>query len=137
MKHLVFLELFAGSGRLAAEILKLGYRALSLDILNRAREDHLDPTFQRVIIGWLTSGCIAGLWLGTPCTTWTCALRRPLRSSDAPFGVSDLSEPERERLRIGNATFLFSIVIIKICVAANIPVFLENHLRRSCVGLLR
>ncbi|CAK0890227.1 unnamed protein product, partial [Prorocentrum cordatum] len=63
MKHLVFLELFAGSGGIAAAIQKLGYRALSFDLLNNPRDDHLDPTFQKVIVGWLTSGCIAALWL--------------------------------------------------------------------------
>ncbi|CAK0842032.1 unnamed protein product, partial [Prorocentrum cordatum] len=126
MKHLVFLELFAGSGRIAAAIQKLGYRALSFDLLNNPRDDHLDPTFQKVIVGWLTSGCIAALWLGTPCTTWARALRRPLRSSADPLGVHDLSEFELERLRIGNATFFFSVMLIRLRIASNIPVFPEN-----------
>ncbi|CAK0859688.1 unnamed protein product [Prorocentrum cordatum] len=53
-------------------------------------------------------------------------LHKPIRSSDMPFGVPDLSEAEKERIRIGNASFMFSVVLIKMCISLNVPVFLEN-----------
>ncbi|CAK0794828.1 unnamed protein product [Prorocentrum cordatum] len=97
-----------------------------LHAMAKVSEDHLNPALEKVIVGWLTSGCIVALWLGTPCAAWTRALRRLLRSSSAPFGVDGLTGAELERLRIGSATFLSSIVLINICFAADIPVFLEN-----------
>ena len=54
-------------------------------ILNRFGKDVdvLDSTMPMIIRGWITSHCVAGVWLGTPCSSWPMA-RRPPR---APPGV--------------------------------------------------
>ena len=65
----MFLELFAGRGRISQRIRDMGYGCLDLDIAQGATEDHLTSTFEAVVRGWLLSKAIVGLWLGTPCTT--------------------------------------------------------------------
>ena len=50
--------------------------------------------------GTVESGVIIGAWLGSPCTTWSRALREPLRS--------------------------ISIQVITACVRLGILVYLEN-----------
>ena len=69
-----------------------------------------------------------GVFLGTPCTSWSRALRRALRSRACPMGIasSELSAVEQSRLANGNASFLFSCRIIDLCIRCGVPVMLEN-----------
>ena len=124
--RLVFLELFAGVGHVAQALRKAGHAAVAFDILQSPLEDHCSADFKAVLKGWLSSRAIAGVWLGTPCTTWSQALRKPLRSRRRPLGLPGLSDSERQRLRVGSATFKFTIWVIELCIAYNIPVLLEN-----------
>ncbi|CAK0904820.1 unnamed protein product, partial [Prorocentrum cordatum] len=69
LRSLLFLELFGGCGRVAASAQAMGHAALSLDINGSPLENHLTPTFLNRILGWIASGAIARIWLGTPCST--------------------------------------------------------------------
>eukprot|EP00959_Pyramimonas_sp_CCMP1952_P449151 9404783-Pyramimonas_sp.AAC.1 len=80
----------------------MGYAALSLDINASPLENHLTPAFFNRILGWISGGVIAGARLGTPCSTWTRALRTPLRTEQCPDGRPDLSPEQRGKLDIGN-----------------------------------
>ena len=122
----IFLELFGGTGKVAKAWRALGFAALSLDVLNGPMEDHLARAFEDVIVGWIRGGVVLGFVLGTPRTTWTRALRRPLRDAAEPMGKSHLNDSELARLKVGNATFHFSCRIIARCRALGIPVLLEN-----------
>ena len=126
MRRFAFLELFAGGAHLSGALRDAGYAVVSLDIRNGALEDHLHPAFWGVIRGWLQGGVIIGVWLGTPCTTWSRALRRPLRSIEAPMGLEDLSPSELSRLQVGNDTFRLSVRVLDTCVRLGIPAYLEN-----------
>ncbi|CAK0824461.1 unnamed protein product [Prorocentrum cordatum] len=122
----LFLELFAGQGRISQRIRDLGYGCLDLDLVHGACEDHLRTTFESVVRGWLLSKASVGLWLGTPCTSWSQALRDPLRSSRFPMGKPGLSGPRLDRLRVGNRSFHLSCRLIRLCIQIGCPVFLEN-----------
>ncbi|CAK0872053.1 unnamed protein product [Prorocentrum cordatum] len=122
----LFLELFAGQGRISKRIGDLGYGCLDLDLAHGACEDHLHTTFESVVRGWLLSKAIVGLWLETPCTSWSQALRDPLRSSRFPMGKPGLSGARLDRLRVGNRSFHFSCRLIRLCIQIGFPVFLEN-----------
>eukprot|EP00959_Pyramimonas_sp_CCMP1952_P342789 7181394-Pyramimonas_sp.AAC.1 len=67
-------------------------RDSSLDWAHGAVEDHLRPAFLRVVKGWITSNALYGVFLGTPCTSWSRAVRIGLRTSREPMGTPDLSE---------------------------------------------
>ncbi|CAK0813303.1 unnamed protein product, partial [Prorocentrum cordatum] len=102
LKSLLFLELFGGCGRVAASAQAMVYAALSLDINASPLENHLTPAFLNRILGWISSGVTAGVWLGTPCSAWTRALRAPLRTEQCPDGRPDLSPEQCSKLDIGN-----------------------------------
>eukprot|EP00959_Pyramimonas_sp_CCMP1952_P108715 2273203-Pyramimonas_sp.AAC.1 len=42
------------------------------------------------------------------------------------MGFSDFSQTERERFRVGNATFGLSVQLLEICLAHNVHLHLEN-----------
>ena len=126
LKSLLFLELFGGCGRVAASAQAMGYAALSLDINASPLENHLSPVFLNKILGWISSGAIAGVWLGTPCSTWTRALRVPLRTEQHPDGRPDLSPDQFHKLDIGNKSFLFSLHVIRACLRHGIGAMIEN-----------
>ncbi|CAK0897757.1 unnamed protein product, partial [Prorocentrum cordatum] len=125
-RRFVFVELFCGAGCITASLKADGFSAIGFDIGRGAHENHLVHEFFEVLQGWITSGCIAGIWLGTPCTTWSQALRRPLRSRRHPMGLPGLSVGEQARLEVGNLTFKFSCKVIRLAVKWNIAVYLEN-----------
>ena len=126
LRSLIFLELFGGSGRVAASAQAMGCAALSLDINASPLEDHLTRGFANRILGWIASGVVAGVWLGTPCSTWTRALRSPLRSEQHPDGLPDLSAEQSSKLRVGNESFWFTLHIIRACLRNSVGVMIEN-----------
>ena len=65
----VILELFSGSGCLAKQLRRLGFGVVALDVRNCELEDLCNPHALQVICGWISSGIVLGVWLGTPCTT--------------------------------------------------------------------
>ena len=132
-KKCVVLELFSGCGRFSSEVSRLGFAVLSFDIENGEQWDLLRPCVKKLILGWITSGAVLAVWLGTPCTTFSRARRGPpgsswgpLRSGKALWGLDGLCERDQAKLRVGNACFRVSLNIIRACVRMNVPVYLEN-----------
>ena len=123
----VFLELFSGSGRIAAHIRKSGHAALEIDVRHGQHMDLLDRSVQKLVLGWVASGVVWGCWLGTPCTTWSVAHTTPVvRSKSFPWGVPGLASRHALAVNLGNATARFSFEVIKLCIRLRIPVCLEN-----------
>ena len=122
----VVLELFAGSAHLTEAVRRRGLPALDLDLWRGPAEDHLRREFRAVLKGWLAGRVAGAVWLGTPCTTWTQALRQPLRTRTRPMGRADLLPHEAAKVRNGNRTFHLSCDVIELCLELRIPVFIEN-----------
>ena len=93
------LELFAGSAHLTDAIKARGEAALAFDIAYGDEFDILCPYVYRLLRGWMSSGFIKILWMGTPCEGLSRARRgrpgsgmpAPLRSNEHVRGFSDLS----------------------------------------------
>ena len=122
----IFLELFAGDGGIGRVMKSRGFAVLSLDIRNHALQDHLCPTFQSVVKGWLRGGVVGAIWLGTPCTTWSIARRPAIRDSNNLMGLPGLTDSQTLKLNIGNDTYLFSTQVIRLDLRHNTPVAFEN-----------
>ena len=132
-KRLVFLEVFSGSGGLSAAIRRRGCAALSLDIRLGRECDITKKHVLSLIEGWLSGGCVAGLWLGTPCSSWSRARRGPpgsnwccIRSREFPNGMPNLRPADVARIALGNATMLASARLIRAARRSKTPCFLEN-----------
>ena len=66
-------------GRLLSRYLKKsGYAVLHFDIQHGCDRDLSNIVIQDVVLGWIRSGIVIGVWLGTPCTTWSIAHTSPL-----------------------------------------------------------
>lgn len=104
----VFLEVFAGKGALGRALRARGFGVVVVDIA--LGHDLKDPEVQLLLQGWIDSGVAWGLWLGTPCSSFSRARRAPensrwpgpLRSSEHPAGLPQLKELDRQKVVEGN-----------------------------------
>ena len=80
-KRQIFVELYAGIGSLAKAWRNMGYGVIAFEIDAGEQYNLLHPVVRRVLLGWLRSGCIRGVWPGTTCTSWSRARRGPANSS--------------------------------------------------------
>ncbi len=90
------------------------------DIRWHLKNDLLSPSVQSRIRGWIRSGLICAVWMGTPCNSFSRARDRPggpppLRSDDHPNGLPDLAPHDQEKVRVGNILARFSISIFQCC----------------------
>ena len=131
----IFLELFSGSGRVSKALKARHVSRLSvceIDIKLDPLHDLCKKSLQSFILWLIHCDKIAGVWLGTPCTSWSRARRNdgrgppPLRSNEALWGLPGLSDQDQERVREGNALARFSLRVFDICHRFGIPVGLEN-----------
>ena len=129
----VFLDLFCGDGGVGHYLHKHGFPVISIDILNDPRLDLTDSRVLQVINGWIRSGCVFGIWFGTPCTTWSRARHGPVGSSWDPlrdnqhiYGIPGLSSHDQHKIRVGNRTMTCTARLIRLCCRFKVPCFLEN-----------
>eukprot|EP00972_Heterocapsa_arctica_P033815 4976893-Heterocapsa_arctica.AAC.1 len=74
--------------------------------------DVLDPRVESTIIGWLKSGSVWCLWLGTPCTRWSVA-----RTTSRPGSKTDVS---------GMGCAQVTRRLVQLCQKLRIPFVIEN-----------
>ena len=107
-----FLEIFAGCMRLSAAVALRGLAvAVPIDIANGAHFDIILSPVADTIVGWIKSGLIWAVALGTPCTRWSSARRCE------PAGRTDKDGLECAR---------FTVRVLQECFTHNVFVVLEN-----------
>ena len=125
----VFLELFSGSGHLARQLRLLGFGVVTLDVNDSPLENLCSPVALSTLQGWIASGIVLGVWLGTPCTTWSNAYTTPVaRTRRYILGVRKLNQKHYRAAQLGNQTMFSSGLLISACVRARVPCYLENPL---------
>jgi hypothetical protein len=131
--RLIFLELFAGSQGLSSALRREGHPCLAFEIRMGPEYDLTNPRVLALIEGWIASRAVIGIWMGTPCTSWSRARRGPpgsgwcaIRSNDRLLGLPDLSAADQKRIALGNATAKASARLIRFCIRQRCPVYLEN-----------
>jgi len=131
----VFIEVFAGTGRVAASFRRRGAAALTLELSDDVLQDVTLDALRRLLVSWTHAGIIKGMWLGTPCSSWSSARRRrpgaprgALRTRAAILGHPEAWARPRDaqRLADGNRTARTSAQLIQACVQAGCPVILET-----------
>ena len=129
----VFLDIFGGTGGVSAEVKKLGYASVCVEV---NLGDHFDMSCDavvRTLCGWISSGAVSATVLAPPCGTWSRARHGPvgtswgpLRSSEHVHGLPSLSEKDRLKVQEGNHLAQAAVKIIKACLRMNVPCGLEN-----------
>ena len=129
----VFLELFAGSSRLSTAFRRRGWGCLGVEVLNGPEFDLLDPQVVRRIEGWISSGCIAGVFFAPPCASWSIARHGPLgshwgplRDERNPMGISGLDQRSQAKTKHGNRTMQVTVRLARVCDRERIPCIIEN-----------
>lgn len=94
----------------------------------------LFPAVEQKICNWIRGGRIWRLWLGMPCTMFSRARKNnglgpgPLRDDSNLWGIPGLSSYDKSKVTEGNALFYFTLRILQLCEASNVPYVLENPL---------
>ena len=129
----LFLELFAGRGKVSRALQRSGFASLAFDIENGPEFDLTHPRVLSIIKGWISSGCILGVCLETQCSSWSRARRGPahsnwcaLRSNKHIYGVPGLSDKNQEKVNKGNIQARNTSHIIRTCIKHFVPCILEN-----------
>ena len=73
----MFLEVFAGCGNMSRHVRRHGKAALAIDIHEGDWCDICKNDVFNTLKGWIQSGMVWGLWLGTPCNGLSQARRGP------------------------------------------------------------
>ncbi|CAK0839946.1 unnamed protein product, partial [Prorocentrum cordatum] len=128
------LEIFAGSGRLShcwRQQAPWGLPIFEIDVGFHSSHDLSRRAAQRLILGWIRSGCCKAIWLGTPCATFSRARGSGagpprLRSDEQPLGLGGLSEGDRVKVEVASELCRFSAKALLCCLERGAPAALEN-----------
>ncbi|CAK0822424.1 unnamed protein product, partial [Prorocentrum cordatum] len=110
-----FLEVFSGSGRLGQAVAREGVNVLLWDVELGADYDLRLSRNRSLIRGWIRSGIVIGVHLGT--------------SNSSPMGLDDLSHADADKVRVGNLLMFFSVAVMRDAMILGIPATLENPAR--------
>jgi hypothetical protein len=129
----LFLDLFAGVGQISNRLVKRGHASLAFEIDCGPHFDLLSRSVVKLLLGWINSGCISGVWLATPCTSWSRARHGPphsgwctIRTNKHIMGLPDLKPRDCDKISLGSRTMLVTARIIRLCIACHVPCFFEN-----------
>lgn len=130
--HRFGIELFAGSGRLAAAVTAAGIPTFPVDTCLFPSHNVLDLHVERKIISWIQHGRILFLWAGMPCTTFSRARKLdnlgpgPSRTDEFLWGLPDLSNADRKKVHEGNLLLAVLLRVLKVCEQYSVPYMVEN-----------
>ena len=143
----VVIELFAGSGRVTAQLKHIGVKAaFGVDHKNLSKIapiqvcDLSTPEGQKLCMQWCQSPLLAGVFAAPPCGT--CSLARsiilrdslgrrlpgpvPLRSESKPNGLPFLKSTDRARVSSANRLYDFLSRLVEELVQKGVPIVIEN-----------
>ena len=80
-----------------------------------------------MLLGWISSGAVLGVWLGIPCATWSITHTTPLvRTKKCILGIPDLYGKQLAAVKRGNGAMQFSSEVIHACIRNRVPCCLEH-----------
>ena len=131
----VYLELYAGACVVSSMLQKDGCAVISFEIDNGPEFDLTWPCLHQVNLGWLRGGCVACVFLGTQCSSWSRARRGPpgsswcaIRNNSYSRGLPDLKRSDQDKINNGYLHAKLTCHIIRTCVSHCILRMLENRL---------
>jgi hypothetical protein len=128
----LFIEVFSGSGRLAAAASAAGFHVLCWDINMGPQYDLLKWSARKVLHRFFLSAC--AVHFGLPCNTYSLARRgkpgsgmpEPLRSREFPLGLPNLKPVDAQKVQSANLLFKWVASWIRKLLVAHVAVTLEN-----------
>ena len=122
-----FLDCYSGSRGVASELAELsGSWVLTFDYMRSAGEDLLNEDLQGKLLQLIRRGAFLGCGAGPVCSSFSRAVRPPVRSSTFPLGLPDVRTTMRVKVDEGNRHAAFCAALAAECVSRDLPVWIEN-----------
>lgn len=121
------MEIFAGSKRLTAAMMKNGYKVDTVEIMDGG--DHNDMSLQATVMdiaSRIKSKKYKYIHMAPPCSTFSNARHPKLRSKAEPNGKSDLSERDRTIVKYHNSLLNNTFKLANMCAENGVALSLEN-----------
>ena len=122
----MFLEIFSGASCVAAKLRHKKFPCIAFEPTKSSLFDLTHPAVIQTICAWIRHDLVAGIWLGTPCKTWSVACKPACRSLEHIWGLPDLPAHRIPGLELGNKTLRSTCTFIRCCIRAKVPIILEN-----------
>lgn len=122
-----YLDLYSGKKGVAKLLVSLGPSwAITFETSDDALQDVLEASNKSLIESVLAESCVFGFGAAIFCGSFSRAVRPPVRSRDAVYGVPLMSDNMKEKVESGNrhAGWLSSLIII--CQKKGIFFWIEN-----------
>lgn len=121
------LDLFSGSRGLAKSLARHTQNwALTYDIAHDPRQDLLDPSVQAELDALVQRKCFRLLSAGPVCSSFSRAVRPPVRSRQFPRGLECLSSNMQRKVAEGNAFSSWLAALIKAACSQGCIFLVEN-----------
>ena len=125
-----FAEIFSGKGHLARAFASEGIESEEWDILHGNHADFTNPAVVERFRSRIKRGIYFAVSFGLPCTSWSIARKKdkkgppPLRDNGTYLwsGLPNLSENDKEKVRIGNQLTLVTVSLIETCIEYGVTV---------------
>ena len=126
-KRAGFLDLFSGERGVAKELSKQWCTwSLCFDLEHSPNEDLDDPKLRVQLIQLLRLGCFVGAGGGPVCSSFSMAVRPPVRSNVEPYGKSELTEKMRAKVEAGNSMAIWFFELLDAALHEGLVVWIEN-----------
>eukprot|EP00434_Breviolum_minutum_P030991 symbB.v1.2.027409.t1/scaffold2802.1/size122644/5 len=121
------LDLFSGSRGAARSLAdKTGTWVLTYDIKHSASENLLSPSVQLHIEKMMDAGCFASLGAGPVCSSFSRAVRPPVRNRAHPYGLDTMSAAMRTKVREGNEFAIWLASLVRKAIRRKVVFWIEN-----------
>ena len=122
-----FLDLFSGERGVAKALARHHHSwSLCFDIADGPNQDLDDPELRRQISDMIKLGCFIGLGGGPVCSSFSMAVRPPVRSRSEPYGKTDMTENMRQKVLHGNQMALWFFSVLALGLSSGLAVWMEN-----------
>ena len=121
-----YLDLYSGSRGARAASSASGSWCLTFDVGHAAGEDLLDIGLQKRILTLIKAGAFRGLGGGPICSSFSRAVRPPVRSKAFPLGLPSFRESMKDKVESGNAHASFMCDAVEAGLEVGIPSWAEN-----------
>ena len=98
-----FLDLFSGERGVAKNLAaRSSTWSLCFDLAHSPNEDLLDPKVRQKLHRLIQLGCFIGAGGGPVCSSFSMAVRPPVRSASEPYGKEGISPAMQLKVQVGN-----------------------------------
>ena len=125
--HAGFLDLYSGERGVAKAIAKrCSSWSLCFDLEDGPNQDLNDKALRKKLETMIRSGCFLALGGGPVCSSFSMAVRPPVRSAEFPYGLPSLSANMEAKVHEGNEMVEWFFSLLGLGLELKLGVWMEN-----------